>query len=261
MSSLYKNLSDDDLNVEKEALKTLEKKVQPATSNIALKAAVGLAFLLSIVSLASSGHLYQSFNKEKREREALEAAQVQIRERASAFEKDSQKSRAEIIELSAQIKNYATVRDEMTRKLEDSGKEVSALKTRLQEIEEKSLAMQKIAEEIQANFDSQPMGPELPVTAKAGTAADKTAAAPVSLEPAVIKAPQVLSVNKKFNFVVVNLGNKDRIEIGDDLNIERAGVKIGSATVEKVYDNFSAATITQAPKEGPIQEGDAVQKA
>ena len=276
MGSVYKNLSDDDLNIEKEALKTLEKKIQPPSSgNGVLKIAVVAGFVLSLLSLASSGHLYQSFNKEKREREALEAAQIQIRERASASEKDSKKSQSEIAQLSTQVKSYANLREEMTRKLEDSRKEVATLKNKLKDIEDKSLAMQKIAEEIQTNFDSQPIGPELPVTSLPVITDSSTTpaaipakmphqpslVAPLSTEPSVIKAPQVLSVNKKFNFVVVNVGIKDKIEIGDDLNIERAGKKIGSVTVEKVYDNFSAATITQAPKEGPLQEGDVVRKA
>ena len=263
MSSLYKSLSDEDLKIEKESLKNFEKKLREPSSEGALRAAVVGAFLISLISLVGSSYLFQSLNKEKRQREAVEAAQIQIREKAAAFEQDAEKSKAEIIKLTEQVKGYASFRQEIGEQLAESRKKVNALQVKLKEIEEKSFAMQKETEEIQTDFESQPMGPQLPQEqskskdSKSGTAGEKS----VVNEPSVIQEPQVLSVNKKFNFIVTNVGLKNNIEIGDPLNVEREGKVIGTAVVEKIYDNFAAATIQTQPKDAPIKEGDAVRKA
>jgi hypothetical protein len=272
MSSLYKNLSDEDFKIEKESLRNLEKKMQEPPQGAALKGFVIGAFILSIVSLVGSAYLYQSLNKEKRQREALEAAQIQIREKAASFEQAAEKNQSEMERLGEQIKSYSSLRQEIAEQLAESRQEVTSLRTRLKEIEEKSLAMREEAEEIQTDFESMPVGPELSdddstaaeegVEASEGTADEKEQEVePVFNEPTVIQEPQILSVNKKFNFVVANIGLKSNVEIGDTLNVVRDGQTIGSATVEKVYDNFSAATINEQPKDAPFKQGDTVSKA
>lgn len=267
MASVYKNLSDEDLKIEKESLKKFEKKLQESPDNSALKIAVLCAFLFSVVSLAGSFYLYQSLNKEKRQREALETAQTQFQEKATAFEQDAEKTKREMTRLSHQIKSYSSLRQKIAQQLAESRNEVTALQTRLKEVEEKSAAMQQVTEGIQADFDSQPVGPTLSEAGTGGGKDDSEETAPegpqgsVVNEPAVIKEPQVLSVNRKFNFVVANLGLKDNLEIGDILNVEREGKKVGTVTIEKIYDNFSAATINTQPKDAPFKQGDAVRKA
>ena len=72
---------------------------------------------------------------------------------------------------------------------------------------------------------------------------------------------QVLSVNRKFNFVVVNMGLRNQIKIGDVLRVEQNGQLIGRVQVEKLYENFSACGITEEIKPAQIQEGDLVRIA
>ncbi len=62
------------------------------------------------------------------------------------------------------------------------------------------------------------------------------------------KIPQVKSlegkivvVNKENNFVVLNLGSKDGVNMGDEFSVSRAGKTIGSVKVEKVHESMSAA--------------------
>lgn len=272
MSSLYDNLSNDDLKLEKEPLKNFPPLSKMSSAGSGLHIAVIGAFLISITSLVGSVYLYQSFNKEKRQREALEAAQVQIREKATAFEQEALKNKEEMTRLSEQAKTYSNLRQEVAAQLAESRKEVTDLRFKLQEVEARGLAMQKAAEEIQSNFDSKPVGPELGTEAvdtdflAVGTSPQKAAVktekkpADITAEPAVIQEPQILSVNKKFNFVVVNVGSKNEIGMGDTLNIERKGKVVGTATVEKLYDNFAAATVVEQPKDAPFAVGDTVRK-
>ena len=69
-----------------------------------------------------------------------------------------------------------------------------------------------------------------------------------------------MTVNRKFDFVVVNLGSRDNLRMGDRLEVLRDGKSIASVEVEKLYDNFAAATIVEERKNAQIQEGDSIRK-
>ena len=85
----------------------------------------------------------------------------------------------------------------------------------------------------------------------------------VELERIVVKAEgqlagKILVVNKEYNFVVVNIGIKDDIELGDVLTVFRNGKYVGEANIEKIYDTMSAATIARETKTGSILVDDNV---
>ncbi|MDD5218818.1 MAG: hypothetical protein PHN49_03420 [Candidatus Omnitrophica bacterium] len=71
---------------------------------------------------------------------------------------------------------------------------------------------------------------------------------------------QVMTVNRKFNFVVVNMGLRNQLKMGDDLQIERDGKSVATVQVEKLYDSFAAAKILTESEKTPIQKGDTVRK-
>lgn len=87
----------------------------------------------------------------------------------------------------------------------------------------------------------------------------KTATAPA---PPVDQRPlQVLSVNRQFKFVVVNVGLRGNLKVGDTLRVEQGGKLIGRIQVEKLYENFSACNIIEEVKSAQIREGDLVRVA
>lgn len=69
---------------------------------------------------------------------------------------------------------------------------------------------------------------------------------------------QVLSVNRQFKFVVVNVGLRGNVKVGDTLRVEQGGKLIGRVQVEKLYENFSACNIVEEVKSAQIREGDLV---
>ena len=69
---------------------------------------------------------------------------------------------------------------------------------------------------------------------------------------------EVLIVNKKFNFVVVNLGKTDGLRIGDYLEVYRQGKMVAEAQVEKLYARMSAATLLPEYERAGIKTGDEV---
>ncbi|MCX5699347.1 MAG: hypothetical protein NTX01_06585 [Candidatus Omnitrophica bacterium] len=52
---------------------------------------------------------------------------------------------------------------------------------------------------------------------------------------------KVMIVNKEFNFVVINLGSKDKVSVGDEFLVSRADKPIGDLKIEKVHEFMSAA--------------------
>jgi len=85
----------------------------------------------------------------------------------------------------------------------------------------------------------------------------------IELERIVVKAEgelegRVLVVNRDYGFIVVNVGSRDDIAIGDTLTVFRGGKFVGEAQVEKIYDTMSAATIVKEDKPGAILVDDNV---
>ena len=69
---------------------------------------------------------------------------------------------------------------------------------------------------------------------------------------------KVLVVNSEYNFVMIDLGAKDGIRIGEDLIACRGDKFLGKVRIEKIYPQGSAASILPRWKKGDIQEGDSV---
>ena len=78
------------------------------------------------------------------------------------------------------------------------------------------------------------------------------------VQKGAIAAGSVLLVNRKYNFVVINLGSRQSLDLNDIVTIQQGGDEIAKARVEKVYDDYSAAYIIEEQSDHPIAEGDAV---
>lgn len=98
--------------------------------------------------------------------------------------------------------------------------------------------------------------PQEPVQVKTETVKE-----PIQKTDQSIAAGSVLLVNRKYNFVVVNLGSRQSLNLNDVVSIQQEGNEIAKARVEKVYDDYSAAYIIEEQSERPIAEGDAVTRA
>lgn len=72
---------------------------------------------------------------------------------------------------------------------------------------------------------------------------------------------KVLVVNKEFNFIVFNLGNKDKVSIGDKFGVYHNGVFVGDVQVEKVHESMSAAGFGDDFKNKFFEDDKVVQKA
>jgi len=88
---------------------------------------------------------------------------------------------------------------------------------------------------------------------------DKPLKAAKKAQPVLAKGQEgkIMIVNKEFNFVVINLGSKDKVSLGDEFVVSRAGKPIGDLKVEKVHEFMSAAGFAAELKD-QIRENDLV---
>lgn len=245
------------------AEKIAENEKKSGSASAGLKLAVFGAFILALLSLAGSGWLYQSLNAEMRDRQALEGAQDQIRDKSVNLEKVSESYKSQIEELQVKLQEYENERGQFKQAIEDNRDLIISLQERLkaaEEIKNKALELKAAAEQAVPAGPSENAGgsPSDFSAPPAGAANPAVVALPST--PPVVRAPQVLTVNRKFNFVVVSLGVKDGLQMGDAIEILRQGKPIANVQVEKLYENFAAATIVREPKEDPIKEGDSIRK-
>ena len=100
-------------------------------------------------------------------------------------------------------------------------------------------------------------------TAVVPTEPAKEAPAPAqaSAIAAASTGSKVLTVNRKFNFVVINQGLQDGLKMGDKLKVLKQGKESATVQVEKLYDKFSAATLVEEDPKQQVVEGDEIRKA
>ena len=92
------------------------------------------------------------------------------------------------------------------------------------------------------------------------------ASQPIELEKIVIKqvsdtlVGKVIKVDKKYAFVVLDLGNRDNLRVVDILSVYRGNKFIGKVRVERLEDDRSAAVILPEWINTQFKEGDKVRK-
>ncbi|MDP2044139.1 MAG: hypothetical protein Q8K15_03100 [Candidatus Omnitrophota bacterium] len=215
---------------------------------------------------------------------------------AMDFQLKLQAAKAQIDSLTGELAGEKTARQEASSKLEQVTADLEQQKASRQDLENKLNQSQddskkikeqiKLIEQQKAELEAKIKSLEPTSTVELGkvvvnnetSAIDAKAKAraeakmkanqhPIKVEKKE-KAPQAKSlegkivvVNKENNFVVLNLGSKDGVSMGDEFFVSRAGKTIGSVKVEKVHETMSAAGFTTELKD-IISENDKVaQKA
>lgn len=253
-----------------------------------IKVAIGFVFILSAASLAGNWFLFQRFNAERTVREQLESHAAQLEDQNAFLESElvrMEQLKQENERYLAQIKDYTAQRDTFKKELDDAYQQTSKLRRRIQELESEKAGL---AEQVsfgqvtdQAMVREAAKIPVLPATKveekkvsepekkketkkeiQAAKKPEKKAEEKPSSKEAVDTRPlQVLSVNRQFKFVVVNVGLRSQVKLGDTLRVEQNGKLVGRIQVEKLYENFSACAIIEEITPGQIREGDLVRIA
>ena len=276
MSSLYEQLTREKKKFDKNA--PIFQAAVPVSDSqkfqglLSVKIGSIIAFILSLVALTSAVYLYQSLNGERRQREALEASMIQIQENTESLRSESALHQSEAERLRTQLVESAKAHAELKRQVEQAQTQITALQQDNKDLEAQN---KKLDEELKAQASSLASQQSDPtglsgakLTQVLASGATQSAAAPllssvVSQSPVSIpsKPQKIMTINRKFNFVVLNLGIRDGIKMGDKLVVQHDGKTTANLQVDKLYEDFAAATIFDEDKKDPLKEGDTVLKA
>ncbi|MFH0738912.1 MAG: hypothetical protein V2A59_03525 [Candidatus Omnitrophota bacterium] len=80
-----------------------------------------------------------------------------------------------------------------------------------------------------------------------------------NVKPSSSFEAKVLVVNKDYNFVVINMGSRDGVRVGDVFSVYHNAKYVGDVKVDKVHDSMAAAGFSSADMKDKISEGDKVE--
>lgn len=245
---------------------------------------VSLGFVLSVIAALGSFSIYKSYQTEREQRLDAESKFMQAQDSSSSAKSDMEQQKSRIADLESQIESMKNSEHTVQEQLNTKDAEIQALKTDLAGAQDEL----KLAQTQVENYRKKERIPaptaapiNVPVVAETGQKTAPAAAvepktqAPAQAAPAVAAPEQtvipsetpasedsrILTVNRKFNFIVVNLGLRDGLRMGDKVEVLQGTAVKASAQIEKIYDKFSAATLLNEDKNNPVHEGDAVRKA
>jgi chromosome segregation ATPase len=141
--------------------------------------------------------------------------------------------------------------------------EMQKAQTQLGELQAKRVELEDQIKAMQVKATESVQLGEIVVTPESGQKPEQEKTGPLAIKKeaksvAEGKEGKILVVNKEYNFVVINLGAKDDINIGDEFVIYHNNKNIGSVSVEKVQEAMSAAGFSPGLVKNKVSEGDKV---
>jgi DNA repair exonuclease SbcCD ATPase subunit len=176
-----------------------------------------------------------------------------------------QESLTQIEELKADLEKQKTLGVDLENKFAQAKEEVKKTQSQLSELMNKKSELETKIKDLEAQVKKVELG-TIVVESPAG--APGTAAKPAQTttptkkqeEPPAAKKLEgkVLVLNKEYNFVVINLGSKDGINIGDVFSIYHDNKILGDVTIGKVHDSMASADFDSLEIKNKVREGDKV---
>lgn len=176
--------------------------------------------------------------------------------------------------LRTDLEQQKTLRSDLERKLTQAQDEVRKTQAQLSVLQSQKEILESKVKEIEAKGQGVELGkivvsPEQtanePKRAKAKESKKKKKTKS-TVQPAkenILPSVQglegkVLVVNKDYNFVVIGLGSKDGLALGDIFSVYHNNKYIGDVRIEKVHDSMAAAGFVEIDIKDKISEGDKV---
>jgi len=168
-------------------------------------------------------------------------------------------------QIKSDLEDLKKIRLDLEDKLQQAQDEVAAMQNKLVTLGSEKDELEAKVKELEAESQGVELG-KIVVTPDAATAKLK-AKKPEEEKKGIAKVlpekpveGKILVVNKEYNFVVINLGSKDGVGIGQVFSIYRGNSYIGDIKVEKLHDSMAAAGFTSEDIRDKVKEGDKVVK-
>jgi flagellar biosynthesis chaperone FliJ len=199
-----------------------------------------------------------------------------------------QQAEGRLEQLKAELDEQKGFRSDLENKLSKAQEDVKKTANRLKELEKRRTDLESKIQELEEKSKQIELGkivvsPEgataQPVGETTAEAVPGAGAAAETLPPAQAQPPKsvgpvketetnipgahglegkVLVINKDYNFVVINLGTKDGVKIGDIFAVYHSDKYLGDVKIEKVHDSMAAAGFVTGDIKDKTYEGDKV---
>jgi len=219
---------------------------------------------------AENDDLQQRLNEMRDAKQTIEDTLVRAKDQLEQATAQLDRERQEKETLARSVDERQREIDRISKDLEQIRTERTTLSTQVTELKTQQQAMQQELAKVQqakADLESKTTTAERPsvnldpvVVSGAGAYGDPGASfsdLPLSQPKGVSSVQgQVVVVNRDYDFVVMNLGRNQGLEIGQEFQIMRGGEVLGRVKVEKLYDELAAASILPESRKDAIKEGD-----
>ncbi|MBI3324744.1 MAG: hypothetical protein HYZ92_05640 [Candidatus Omnitrophica bacterium] len=184
------------------------------------------------------------------------------RESKAMLVKSIDERQREIDRLSKDAEQWHAEREQLTEQL-------TKLKSEEQELQAQLAQMQQAKSELETKMAALPEQPTVeldrvvvtdgasPSSTATGAASPGGAFQPAGSQVSAVQG-QVIVVNREYDFVVINMGRNQGLEVGQEFRLVRGDRVVGRVKVEKLYDELSAASIMPESDRDAIREGDLV---
>lgn len=167
-----------------------------------------------------------------------------------------------------EIERQKSLRQDLDGKLEQAQNDVKSMQGKLAALESDKKDLELKIKNLEEKSQGVELG-KIVVNPEAVNKADnskgKKKVAEVKAEKPVLPVVKeaegkVLVVNKEYDFVVINLGSKDGVGLGQVFSIYRGNTQLGDVKVEKLHDSMAAAGFITDDTKNKVKEGDKVVK-
>lgn len=199
-------------------------------------------------------------DEEKRMRESLFAQVEQQKGESKRLSAELAQLKDEKTRIESSLAGMKSECDNLKTKLYGIQQAKEIVESKLKEmLAKKDVELEKIVVTPDTDADSSASQPGAYELASSNESTE-TAALAATSTPAPVSdmKGEVMVVNKKFDFVIVNLGENNGLKVGTDLNLYRGSQFLAMLKVEKVHESMSAARIPSEWKNADIMEGDIV---
>lgn len=242
---------------------------------------------------AQRGNVEAMYYQVKEEALAAKAEREKFKSESAQYKAQSEEAQTRAQAMRTQLETLSAEQEKANKERADLEKQIKSHRDLIVNLQQKVTELDKKAKEAQQACAVGPLdmkqmpltsttsstGTQLSFTPKTSTASTSSVfaepatvspdartpgvqpAVPSTVTTEVAITPKVLTVNRKFNFVVVNLGLQDGLKMGDKLKVFKQGKSSATVQIEKLYDKFSAATILEENAQQRIAEGDEIRKS
>ena len=200
-----------------------------------------------------------------------------IEQAKSRVEEELGRARKELVESQDRLSEALSAKETLAKSVEDREQEIGRLGKELEQAQSNVKQITKELSDLQTEHDGMKeqvadleeakgdlesklveLSDHPTVELEKVTVGEGQPQPAVSAVPGAAQDGQVVVINHEYDFVVVNLGKKQGLSVGQEFQVVRGETILGKVKVEKVYDELSAAAILPESQKENIREGDTV---